>query len=57
MKYQPKGGMCAVCEHVNRDCSNLEFENMIPITKTFELKTKSGIEAVKIVKCDEFKRG
>jgi len=56
MNYQPKGGMCAACIHKDRNCSHLNFEYMRPILKVFEVQTKTGIEIVKIVKCDEFKR-
>jgi len=26
--YVPKGGMCAVCQHQQDDCSHLNFEEM-----------------------------
>ena len=28
MTYQPKGSMCAKCEHKHRDCSKLPFSKM-----------------------------
>jgi hypothetical protein len=28
MTHQPKGGMCARCEHKHRDCSKLPFDKM-----------------------------
>ncbi len=56
MQYQPKGGMCRVCKHVNRNCSNLKFEYMKPVLKTFQVQTMIGMEDVSIVKCDEFEK-
>lgn len=47
MRRQPKGGMCATCEHAFRNCSNLPFELMPAIDKTDE--------AI-IVRCTEFVR-
>ena len=45
MKYIPKGGMCMSCQHVNRDCSWMDFESMS--------KMKQAEELV-IVKCTGF---
>lgn len=30
---QPKGSMCASCEHAQRDCSHLPFSYMRPVKK------------------------
>ena len=43
--HQPKGGMCMSCQHVNRDCSWMDFESMP--------KMKQAEELV-IVKCTGF---
>ena len=32
MIYQPKGSMCAACQHALRDCSGLPFRSM-PVAK------------------------
>ncbi len=32
--FQPKGGMCTACEHLSRDCSDLEFYKMLPVLET-----------------------
>ena len=49
MIYQPKGSMCAICEHKHRDCSQLPFNAMRPISKSTDL-------SVVIVKCTDFKK-
>ena len=51
--FHPKGGMCAVCEHVSSDCSDLRFNEMRPL-KTYNKEGDPNI--FKIVKCTEFKR-
>ena len=51
--FHPKGGMCAVCEHVNSDCSDLRFNEM-RLLKTYNKEGDPNI--FKIVKCNEFKR-
>lgn len=45
--FQPKGGMCAVCEKRYEDCSGLDFESMPIISIEFETI---------IVRCTAFKR-
>lgn len=44
---QPKGGMCATCQHFLRDCSTLPFYKMPAIS------TKHGTV---IVRCTEYVR-
>ena len=46
--HHPKGGMCRVCRHRDRDCSHLQFDKMRVIDK-YDNKL--------IVKCEGFKRG
>ena len=46
-KHHPKGGMCAACQSIKNDCSNLDFK-MMPVIKV------DGSHVV--VKCTEFKR-
>lgn len=45
--FQPKGSMCAVCAHKNRDCSELKFYEMLPILERLP-------DNVLVVKCNEF---
>lgn len=45
--HQPKGGMCAGCEFVRRDCSSLPFHSMPVIRRDHDRI---------IVKCVEHKR-
>jgi len=52
MRFQPKGSMCAVCAHRNRDCSELPFFEMLPIIE----QHKEGEVHILIVKCREFAR-
>ena len=49
MIHQPKGSMCAVCQHKYQDCSHLPFDTMNPISKSTDLERV-------IVKCTEFKK-
>ena len=44
---QPKGSMCATCKNRDKDCSELNFESMPPL---------SIDDDVIIVRCTEFKR-
>lgn len=44
-QYQPKGGMCCVCNRKNANCSSLEFKNMRIIEHH---------DHIKIVKCENF---
>lgn len=32
--YQPKGGMCRTCQHAQRNCSALPFDQMPAIERT-----------------------
>lgn len=48
MTYQPKGGMCATCRNIKRDCSGLPFASM-PVIKVYPDGTKA-------VKCKEWER-
>ena len=50
-KYQPKGGMCAVCAKVLKNCSELKFDEM-PIIGINAI----GSDPILIVRCTEFKR-
>lgn len=45
--YQPKGSMCMACQHLQRDCSGLDFHNM-PMIRCTEL--------VVVVRCTEYVR-
>lgn len=49
MTHQPKGGMCASCQHKRRDCSTLPFDRY-PVIKRY----RDGTQAVR---CAEFRRG
>lgn len=51
IKFQPKGGMCAVCADKDKDCSHLEFFQM-PVIGTH----KEDDQSIMIVKCRAFKR-
>lgn len=44
----PKGGLCANCTKVNRDCSHLPFEEMRPI--------RTHPDGVVAVKCTEYEK-
>jgi len=46
--FYPKGGMCAACAHLLRDCSSLKFAQMYPI--------KRNADSTTAVRCDEFSR-
>ena len=48
IEYFPKGGMCAVCERRNNDCSRLKFEDMPAIV--------GGTDTMVIVRCTKFNR-
>jgi hypothetical protein len=50
LHYQPKGGMCAQCKHILRDCSHLKFSTM-PVIGIYKNKA-----ATKIVKCTDYKK-
>ena len=43
--YQPKGGMCYACQHMQRDCSGLPFHTMPGI---------SSFPGSIVVRCTEF---
>ena len=49
-QYIPKGGMCASCKHVDRNCSSVDFSRcrVIKVDKA---------ERLKVVKCSRFERG
>lgn len=47
MISSPKGGMCRTCQHAQRDCSTLPFDQM-PVIK----RTPGAI----IVRCTQHKR-
>lgn len=47
IKFRPKGSMCMVCEHIDRDCSHLPFHNMLVIEIANDFR---------VVKCNEFER-
>lgn len=47
--YQPKGSMCAACQHAKRDCSALPFGQM-PVIKRYP-------DGVKAVRCQQFEKG
>jgi hypothetical protein len=46
-EFIPKGGMCAVCEHRDEDCSAIEFKHC-PVIEI------DHSEDVKVVKCGDF---
>jgi hypothetical protein len=48
-EFIPKGGMCAVCEHRDEDCSAIEFKHCLVIEIDHS-------EDVKVVKCGDFER-
>ncbi len=54
IQYQPKGSMCAVCAHKDRNCSDLLFEYMKPVIGSFDVQTKTKLQKVSVVKCAEF---
>jgi len=45
--YQPKGSMCASCQHRREDCSRLPFERMRVVESI-------NHGAVQIVRCSEY---
>lgn len=45
IEHQPKGSMCANCEHVLRSCDHLDFKSMPTISQ------KPSRNGVVIVKC------
>ena len=47
MTHQPKGSMCAKCEHKHRDCSKLQFDKMRPHEVSGD---------VNVVICNEFRK-
>ena len=51
MTRNPKGGMCAACQHRMRDCSTLPFDQY-PVIGRYVYNGKP----VAIVKCAEFER-
>jgi hypothetical protein len=48
-EFIPKGGMCAVCEHREDDCSAIAFEHC-PVIEI------DHADNVRVVKCVEFER-
>lgn len=46
--HQPKGSMCAACQHAARDCSALPFGQM-PVIKRYP-------DGAKAVRCSSFAR-
>jgi len=55
-RYQPKGGMCALCMKRNTDCSELDFSKMTPVLDDYIDQTGLNPFHVIIVKCKEYKR-
>jgi hypothetical protein len=45
MTYVPKGSMCMSCKYAKRDCSNLPFSTMQPMSKRGDVVT---------VKCTQY---
>ena len=45
--YQPKGGMCIKCSHLDKNCADKDFSKMPVIEK---------IEEALIVKCVDYNR-
>jgi len=43
--YEPKGGMCAVCEHKHDDCTELNFS---------EMPVHCRLEEIHVVICTNF---
>lgn len=52
--FRPSGRMCVNCQHVNRDCSHLDFSTMQVIARDSTDKS-SGI-ITQVVKCSEHVR-
>jgi len=52
--YHPKGSMCKVCEHVNRDCSHLWFAEMRVIEVNKIDPFLDGGMLTKTVECTDF---
>ncbi len=49
LEYHPKDGMCGTCQYNWKNCSDLDFASMTPISK-------GDRDGVVIVRCIEFKR-
>lgn len=52
MNYQPKGSMCASCKDRDKDCSALEFNNMLGL-----ISTDVDGKKTTIVRCSEYQKG
>ena len=51
--YQPRGSMCAECQHRDRDCSGLPFSDM-PV---LEMGRGAGDRIYAAVRCTEYVKG
>jgi len=51
--FHPKGGMCAVCEFMTGDCSELPFNEM-KLLNTYSKESDPNV--FKVVLCNKFMR-
>ena len=56
LRFQPKGSMCGICAHSERDCRELSFLDMLPVLDSYKDLSGTDPVHVMIVKCSEFER-